>query len=111
MTSTEISYTKNVTNELGFLLVNYTTCFNIGFGLYGILKSSSISGQILDRLGHKCLIRFLGHKGAETCWDLNTKTGCNQLSFPSPTQTHVFANHSYSYSHFKHSTHAEFGNC
>jgi hypothetical protein len=44
----------------------------------------------MDRLGHKCLVRFLGHKGGETCWGLNTKSGGNQLSFLTPTQTHVF---------------------
>jgi hypothetical protein len=62
MISPETSYTKNVANELGFPLVTHITCFDIRFGRYGILNSDSISGQILDRLGHKCLIRFLGHK-------------------------------------------------
>jgi hypothetical protein len=90
MTSSETSYMKNVANELSFLLVTHTTCFDIRFGHYGILKSGSISGQILDRLGHKCLIRFLGHKEGEICWGLNTKPRGNQLIFPTPTLTHVF---------------------
>jgi hypothetical protein len=41
----ETSYTKNVTNELSFLLVTHTTCFNIRFGRYNILKPGSISGR------------------------------------------------------------------
>jgi sorbitol-specific phosphotransferase system component IIA len=97
MTSPETSYTKNVTNELSFLLVAHTTCFDIRFHCYVILKSGSISGQILDRLGHKCLIRFLGHNEGEICWSLNTKTVCNQLSFLTPTQIHIFYNRSNSY--------------
>jgi hypothetical protein len=58
MTSPETSYTKNVSNALRFLLSAHTTCFDIHFGRYGILKSGSISGQILDRLGYRCLVRF-----------------------------------------------------
>jgi hypothetical protein len=88
---------KNVANEPSFLLVTQMTCFDIRFGRYGILNSGSISGQIRDRLGHKCLIRFWGHKESEICWGLNTKTGGNQLSFLMPMQTHVFNNHSNGY--------------
>jgi hypothetical protein len=88
---------KNVINELIFLLVTGTTHFDIRFGRYGILRSGSNSGQILDRLGHKCLIGFLGHKDGETCWALNTKTARYQLSFPTPTQTYVFDNRSNGY--------------
>jgi hypothetical protein len=75
MTSPETSYTKHVTNEPRFLLVTQMTYFDIRFGRYGILKSGSISVQVLDRLGHQCLIRFLGHKEGKICWGLNTKTG------------------------------------
>jgi hypothetical protein len=67
MTSPETLYVKSVSNELRFLLVTHTTRFDIQFGHYGILKSGYISWQILDRLGHKCLIRFFGHKEGETC--------------------------------------------
>jgi hypothetical protein len=44
-------YTKDVVNELSFLLVTHTTCFDIWFGRYGFLKSGFSAGQILDRLG------------------------------------------------------------
>jgi hypothetical protein len=46
MTSPETSYMKNVANELRFLLVTHTICFDIWFGSYGILRSRSISGQM-----------------------------------------------------------------
>jgi hypothetical protein len=39
MISPETSYTKNVANELSFLLVTHVTWFDIRFGLYGILMS------------------------------------------------------------------------
>jgi hypothetical protein len=48
MTSLETSYTKNVANELSFLLVPHTTHLDTQFGRYRILQSGSISGQILD---------------------------------------------------------------
>jgi hypothetical protein len=51
MTSPETLYTKNVINELSFLLVTYMTCFDIRLGRYGFLKSGFSAGQILDRLG------------------------------------------------------------
>jgi hypothetical protein len=66
MTSPEILYTKNFTNELNFLLVTHMSCFNIWFGRYSISKSGSSSGQILDRMVYRCFIRFLGHKMSET---------------------------------------------
>jgi hypothetical protein len=56
MTSPEISYRKNVTNELRFLLVTDMTCFNIRFGRYGILKSGfwvdsgQIGTQVFDQI-------------------------------------------------------------
>jgi hypothetical protein len=31
-------------------------------------------------------VRFLGQKGGETCWDLNTSSEGNKLSFPTPTK-------------------------
>jgi hypothetical protein len=44
MTSPETLYTKNVVNELSFLLVTHTTCFDIQFGRYGVLKSGYGAG-------------------------------------------------------------------
>jgi hypothetical protein len=55
-----ISYTKNVANELSFLLVTHTTCFNIWFGCYCILNSDFSSGQILERLGIQVLDQIIG---------------------------------------------------
>jgi hypothetical protein len=77
MTSPETLYTKNVVNELRFLLVTHTTCFDIRFDRYGILNSGFSSGQILDRLVYWCLIWFLGHKMSETCWVFNTSSEDN----------------------------------
>jgi hypothetical protein len=34
MTSPETSYTKDVANELSFLLVTHMTCFDLRFGRY-----------------------------------------------------------------------------
>jgi hypothetical protein len=62
MTSPEISYTKNIANELSFLLVTHTNCFAIWFGRYGALKICFSSGQVKDRLDCRRLVRFLGHK-------------------------------------------------
>jgi hypothetical protein len=67
MTSPETSHTKNVANELSFLLVTHMTHFDIWFGCYGILKSCFSSGHVMDRLDCSCSIRFLGHKMSETC--------------------------------------------
>jgi hypothetical protein len=50
MTSPESSYTKNVVNEISFLLVTHMSCFDIWFGRYRIFKSGFSSEQILDRL-------------------------------------------------------------
>jgi hypothetical protein len=50
MTSLETSYTKNVTNELSFLLVTHMTHFDIRFDRYGFLKSGYSAELILDRL-------------------------------------------------------------
>jgi small neutral amino acid transporter SnatA (MarC family) len=60
MISPETSYTKNVANELSFMLVTHTTCFNIRFGRYSILKSGSSFAQIMDRLGIQVLDRVFG---------------------------------------------------
>jgi hypothetical protein len=57
-TSPETSYTKNVTNELIFLLVTNTTHLDIRFGCYGILNSCFSFGQVMDRLDCMCLVRF-----------------------------------------------------
>jgi hypothetical protein len=51
MSYLETLYTKNFVNELIFLLVTHTTCFNIRFDHYRILKLGFSYGQILDRLG------------------------------------------------------------
>jgi hypothetical protein len=60
MTSLEILCTKNVFNELIFLLVTHTTCFDIQFGCYGILKSGFSARHILDRLGIQVLGEVFG---------------------------------------------------
>jgi hypothetical protein len=52
----ETLYTKNIINELSFLLVTHMTCFNKRFSRYGFLKSGFSAGQILDRL----VIQMLG---------------------------------------------------
>jgi hypothetical protein len=60
MTSLETSYTKDVANELSFLLVIHTTCFDIRFGRYGFLKSGFSTRQILDNLGIQMLGQDFG---------------------------------------------------
>jgi hypothetical protein len=55
MTSLETLYNKNIFNELIFLLVTHTTCFDIGFGCYGFLKSGFSARQILNSLGIQVL--------------------------------------------------------
>jgi hypothetical protein len=60
MTSPETLYTKNVVNELRFLLVTHMTCFDIWFGRYGFLKSGFSAGQILDRLDIQVLGQVFG---------------------------------------------------
>jgi hypothetical protein len=55
MTSLETLYIKNVINELSFLLVIHTTCFDIRFGRYGLLKPGFSADQTLDRLVIKVL--------------------------------------------------------
>jgi hypothetical protein len=39
MTSPETLYMKNAVNELSFLLITHTTCFDIRIGIYGFLKT------------------------------------------------------------------------
>jgi hypothetical protein len=51
---------KNVINELIFLLVTHTTCFNIRFCRYGFLKSGYSADQILDRLDIQVLDLVFG---------------------------------------------------
>jgi hypothetical protein len=60
MTSPETLYMKNVANKLRFLLVTHMSCFDIGFGCYGILKSGFSAGPILDRLGIQVLGQVFG---------------------------------------------------
>jgi hypothetical protein len=67
ITSPETSHTKNVANELRFLLVTHMTHFDIRFGCYSILKSCFSSAHDMDRFDCSCSVRFLGHKMVETC--------------------------------------------
>jgi hypothetical protein len=60
MTSLGTLYTKNVVNELSFLLVTHTTCFDIWFSHYGFLKSGFSAGQILNRLVIQLLAQIFG---------------------------------------------------
>jgi hypothetical protein len=66
MASSETFYTKNVINELIFLLVTHMTHFDIQFCHYGALKFCFGSGQVMDRSDCRCLVRFLGHNIVET---------------------------------------------
>jgi hypothetical protein len=59
MTSPETLYTKNVVNELRFLLVTHMTCCDIWFGHYGFLKSGFCAGQ-MDSLGIQVLAQVFG---------------------------------------------------
>jgi hypothetical protein len=56
MTSPETLYMKIVANELSFLSITHTTCFDIWFDHYEFLKSGFSVGQILARL----VIQVLG---------------------------------------------------
>jgi hypothetical protein len=47
--SPETLYTKNVIDELRFLLVTHTTYFDIRFGCYEFLKEDFHTDQVLDR--------------------------------------------------------------
>jgi hypothetical protein len=60
MTSPETSYMKDVSNEIRFLLVTYTTCFDIRFGRYGFLNSGFSARQILDSLGIQVVGQVFG---------------------------------------------------
>jgi hypothetical protein len=60
MTSPKTLYTTDATNELSFLLVTYTTCFDIQFGRYGFLNSGFNARQILDSLGIQVLGKIFG---------------------------------------------------
>jgi hypothetical protein len=66
MTSPETLYTKNVINELSFLLVTHTTSFDLGFGRYGILKSGYGADQIVDRLGIQVFDQVFGPQEVQT---------------------------------------------
>jgi hypothetical protein len=50
MTYPETLHTKNVINELSFLLVTHMTCLETRFDRYEFLKLGFSVGQILDRL-------------------------------------------------------------
>jgi hypothetical protein len=60
MISPESSYTKDVSNELSFLLVTHMSCFDIRFGRYGLLKSGFSARQILDSLGIQVIGQVFG---------------------------------------------------
>jgi hypothetical protein len=60
MTSPETSYMKDVANELRFLLVTHTTCFNIRFGRYGFSQSDFRAREILDSLGIQVVSQVFG---------------------------------------------------
>jgi hypothetical protein len=60
MTFPETSYTKDVANELNFLLATHMTCFNIRFGQYGFFKSGFRARQILDNLCIQVVGQVLG---------------------------------------------------
>jgi hypothetical protein len=60
MNSPETSYTKDVSNKLGFLVVTHMTCFDIRFGRYGFLKSGFSTRQILNSLGIQVLGQVFG---------------------------------------------------
>jgi hypothetical protein len=84
--------TKNLGNSPRFLTITHTTLSVERFRSYRILKSSFSASQILDSPDILVLDQVFGPQRGETCWGLNTKTGGNQLSFPTPTQTHVSDN-------------------
>jgi hypothetical protein len=76
---------------------------------YGLIAKnflSQVSTQIRFWTGWlcSCLVRSLGHKMGETCWDLNTWSEDHLLSFPTPTQTQVSDAHSHGYGHFSTAT-------
>jgi hypothetical protein len=96
MTSPETLYTKITINELSFPLVTHTAYFKTRFGSYGLLKSGYDAEQILDI---QVIDQVLRPHEARTCWGLNTVFVVNILSFPMPTQTHVFYNRSNGYGH------------
>jgi hypothetical protein len=64
MTSPKTLYTKNVSNELSFLLITHMTCFDIWFGRYGILKSDYVTDHILNRLAIQVIDQVLGPEEA-----------------------------------------------
>jgi hypothetical protein len=67
MTSPETSYTKDVANELRFLLVTHMTCFDIWFGSYGFSIQVSVLDRFCTTLVYRCPVRISGHKMDETC--------------------------------------------
>jgi hypothetical protein len=66
MTSPETSYIKDAVNEHSLTSVTHMTRFDIRFGRYGALKICFNSGQVMNRLDCRRLVRFLGHKMGET---------------------------------------------
>jgi hypothetical protein len=99
MTSPETLYMKNAVNELRFLLVTHTTCFDIRFDYYEFLKPGCSVGQTLDRLVYRCLVWVLGHRMSETCWGLDTRSEAHLLTFPTLAQTHLSDAHNHGYGH------------
>jgi hypothetical protein len=66
MTSLETLYTKNVANELSFLLVTHMTYFDTRFGRYGFLSQVTVLIRFWTDWAYRCLVRFLGHKKCKT---------------------------------------------
>jgi hypothetical protein len=60
MASPKTFYTKDVVNELSFLLVTHTTYFDIRFGRYKFWKSGFNTDLVLDRLGIHALGQAFG---------------------------------------------------
>jgi hypothetical protein len=99
MASPKTFYTKDVVNELSFLLVTHTTYFDIRFGRYKFWKSGFNTDLVLDRLGIHALGQAFGPQdgwnllGSEyTIWRL-----LSQLS--NAYSSHDFDDHHNGYSH------------
>jgi hypothetical protein len=101
MTSLGTLNTKFAINELSFSLVTHMVYSDPRFDSYGLLQSGYGAEYFLDRLSIQVNDQVLSHKKHESCWGLNTDYVDNMLSFPTPTHTHIFSNHSNGYGHLK----------
>jgi hypothetical protein len=66
---------------------------------YGILKSEQGAEHFLNTLDIQVNDQVLRHKMRDPWWGLYTDSIGHYLSFPTPTHTHVFGNHSNDYGH------------